>query len=56
LWTVRSRRDGAWTGEVLPGWLRSHRLADASGDSLYVTAVSRTGVESAVAVASRKRK
>ncbi|HXT15242.1 MAG TPA: family 10 glycosylhydrolase [Gemmatimonadaceae bacterium] len=50
LWTVRSRANGVWTSEVLPGWLRSHRLPFAA-DSVVVTAVSRTGVESAVVTA-----
>jgi uncharacterized lipoprotein YddW (UPF0748 family) len=48
LWTVRTRTDSGWTTEVLPGWLRLHRLpasADGSED-VYVTAVSRTGIES----------
>jgi uncharacterized lipoprotein YddW (UPF0748 family) len=49
LWTVRASRDGMWTDEILPGWLRSHQLAGAIPDSVRVTAVSRTGVESAAA-------
>jgi hypothetical protein len=51
LWTVRTSRDGAWTGEVLPGWVRSHQFSGALPDSVRVTAVSRTGVESAAAAA-----
>jgi hypothetical protein len=46
LWTVRTKADGAWTTEVLPGWLKLHRLPFAHVDEVYVTAVSRTGVES----------
>jgi len=46
LWTVRSYAGGKWTNEVLPGWLRSHRLAEAGTSRAVVTAVSRTGVES----------
>jgi uncharacterized lipoprotein YddW (UPF0748 family) len=45
LWTVRSRIDGAWSSEVLPGATRVHRLA-ATPERVLVTAVSRTGVES----------
>jgi len=45
LWTVRSRIDTGWTTEILPGWLRLHRLPERATQA-YVTAVSRTGVES----------
>jgi uncharacterized lipoprotein YddW (UPF0748 family) len=54
LWTVRTLRDGGWRYEVLPGWLRSHQLF-GDVDSVSVTAVSRTGVESARAGARPKR-
>ena len=54
LWTVRSLSNGTWTSEVLPGWLRSHRFAAVTVDRVYVTAVSRTGVESAAAEAGEK--
>ena len=54
LWTVRSLSDGMWTNEVLPGWLRSHRLPTSAVDRVVVTAVSRTGVESAAASAAPK--
>ena len=47
LWTVRSLSKGVWTSEVLPGWLKMHRLPDAATGRVIVTAVSRTGVESA---------
>ena len=47
LWTVRTLSDGEWTSEVLPGWLRLHRLTAASPERVYVTAVNRTGIESA---------
>jgi uncharacterized lipoprotein YddW (UPF0748 family) len=47
LWTVRTHANGVWTTEVLPGWLKVHRLP-ATFDAVYVTAVSRTGVESRV--------
>jgi uncharacterized lipoprotein YddW (UPF0748 family) len=47
LWTVRSLSKGVWTSEVLPGWLKTHRLPDATTTRVIVTAVSRTGVESA---------
>jgi hypothetical protein len=46
LWTVRSYVNGKWIDEVLPGWLRSHRLAEPTTSRAVVTAVSRTGVES----------
>jgi hypothetical protein len=46
LWTVRSLSNGVWTSEVLPGWMRSHRLAQTAADEVVVTAVSRTGIES----------
>jgi uncharacterized lipoprotein YddW (UPF0748 family) len=46
LWTVRSLGPNGWTTTVLPGWLRSHRLADGASTRVVVTAVSRTGVES----------
>jgi hypothetical protein len=51
LWTVRTRSNGSWTSEVLPGWMRTHRLAPSSVDEVVVTAVSRTGIESAEAKA-----
>ena len=47
LWTVRTLSNGTWTSEVLPGWMRTHRLATSSVDEAIVTAVSRTGIESA---------
>jgi uncharacterized lipoprotein YddW (UPF0748 family) len=52
LWVVQTRGDSGWTTEVLPGDERSHRLV-ASGDpqAVYVSAVDRTGNESAPAVA-----
>jgi uncharacterized lipoprotein YddW (UPF0748 family) len=46
LWAMRTRVGDEWTHEVLPGWLRAHRVADDVAE-VYVTAVSRTGVESA---------
>jgi len=46
LWTVRSYANGRWVNEVLPGWLRAHRLAESATTRVVVTAVSRTGVES----------
>jgi uncharacterized lipoprotein YddW (UPF0748 family) len=51
LWTVRTFGASGWTSEVLPGWLRSHRLPDAAATRVVVTAVSRTGVESKPATA-----
>ena len=51
LWTVRALGPSGWTSEVLPGWLRSHRLPDAASTRVVVTAVSRTGVESAATTA-----
>jgi hypothetical protein len=47
LWTVRSLSKGVWTSEVLPGWLKLHRVPDAATTRVIVTVVSRTGVESA---------
>ena len=38
LWTVRILANGTWTAEVLPGWLRSHRLPSAAFDRVVVTA------------------
>jgi uncharacterized lipoprotein YddW (UPF0748 family) len=46
LWTVRSLGASSWTSEVLPGWLKTHRLEDPASKRVVVTAVSRTGVES----------
>jgi uncharacterized lipoprotein YddW (UPF0748 family) len=46
LWTVRSL-GASWTSEVLPGWLKTHHLPDAATTRVIVTAVGRTGVESA---------
>ena len=46
LWTVRSLGAVSWSSEVLPGWLRAHRLPDPASTRVVVTAVSRTGVES----------
>ena len=48
LWTVRTYDGSQWTREVLPGWLRSHRLP-VSPRRVIVTAVSRTGVDGAAA-------
>ncbi len=53
LWTVRTSSGGVWTTEILPGWLRTHRVSASQIDRVYVTAVSRTGVESAQAIATR---
>jgi uncharacterized lipoprotein YddW (UPF0748 family) len=55
LWTIRTSAGGAWTTEILPGWLRTHRLSADRIDRVYVTAVSRTGVESATATAIGRR-
>src|SRR4029079_10687789 len=52
LWAVRTSRGGSWTNEVLPGWLRSHQFTGATPDSVVVTAISRTGVESPWSVAT----
>jgi hypothetical protein len=46
LWTVRTKINGAWLTEVIPGWQRTHRLAANDVSRVLVTAVSRTGVES----------
>ena len=51
LWTVRTLGPSGWSSEVLPGWLRSHRLPDPAATRVVVTAVSRTGVESTPAAA-----
>jgi uncharacterized lipoprotein YddW (UPF0748 family) len=56
LWTVRTLRGGAWTAEILPGWLRSHQFIGSAPDSVSVAAVSRTGVEGAPAGADWKAK
>ncbi len=48
LWTVRSLSNGQWKSEVLPGWLKEHRL-DASPERVIVQAISRTGVQGASA-------
>ncbi len=45
-WTVRSDSAGTWETEVLPGWLRTHRLPRSAVSEVVVTAVSRSGVES----------
>jgi hypothetical protein len=55
LWTVRALSNGVWTREILPGELRSHRLA-ADPERVLVTAVSRTGVESDVATVGALRR
>ncbi|HEY9229315.1 MAG TPA: family 10 glycosylhydrolase, partial [Gemmatimonadaceae bacterium] len=44
LWVVRTRVGGAWSHQVLPGWLRVHRLPD-DVQMASVTAISRTGIE-----------
>jgi uncharacterized lipoprotein YddW (UPF0748 family) len=46
LWTFRSLGASSWASEVIPGWLRTHRLPDPSSSRVVITAVSRTGVES----------
>ena len=45
-WRVRTEINGTWLTEVLPGWQRSHRLAANDVPRVFVTAVSRTGIES----------
>jgi hypothetical protein len=50
LWTVRRSTGSGWTTEVLPGWLRTHQVLDGQVDRIYVTAVNRTGIESAPAI------
>jgi uncharacterized lipoprotein YddW (UPF0748 family) len=50
LWSVRTSADGVWTTEILPGWVRVHRLTADRVERVYVTAVSRTGVESPAAM------
>jgi uncharacterized lipoprotein YddW (UPF0748 family) len=51
LWVVRSRFADAWTTSIVPGSVREHSFAasDASArpDLIVVTAIGRTGVESA---------
>jgi uncharacterized lipoprotein YddW (UPF0748 family) len=49
LWTVRTRSGSTWRTEILPGWLTAHRLGYPEIEEVVVTAVSRTGVESAAA-------
>jgi hypothetical protein len=51
LWTLRWQSGDTWSSDVLPGWLRLHRLAQGDIDRVYVTAVSRTGIESAAVAA-----
>lgn len=51
LWTVRTHAGNEWKSEVLPGSLRAHRLPSQNYDEVVVTAVSRTGIESAAAEA-----
>ncbi len=46
LWTVRALGASGWTSVILPGWLKQHRLADATTSRVVVTSVSRTGIES----------
>lgn len=46
LWSVRTLGASGWSVEVLPGWLRRHRIVDSSAIRVVVNAVSRTGVES----------
>jgi uncharacterized lipoprotein YddW (UPF0748 family) len=50
LWTVRRSSSAGWTTVVLPGWLRTHQILDGQVGRIYVTAVNRTGIESAPAV------
>jgi uncharacterized lipoprotein YddW (UPF0748 family) len=47
LWTVRTQANGTWQTEIIPGWQRRHRLPSADADRVLVSAVSRTGMESA---------
>jgi uncharacterized lipoprotein YddW (UPF0748 family) len=45
-WIVRIRRRGEWTVDVVPGGMRSHRVADAdAADLVVVTPVDRLGIE-----------
>ena len=53
LWSVRSNLGGEWKHEVLPGWLRAHRLAYPDAEAFYVSAISRTGIASPAVVVRR---
>ena len=45
LWTVRTLANGTWTSEVLPGWVRSHRLAPSTVDEVIVTVFTAGSAE-----------
>ena len=47
LWTVRTLADGQWKTEIVPGAVRSHRLPVQTPEHVVVTAIGRTGLESA---------
>jgi uncharacterized lipoprotein YddW (UPF0748 family) len=55
LWTVSTLVGGVWTTAVLPGWVRSHRVADPATTRAVVRAVSRTGIEGAWASVTVER-
>jgi len=48
-WAVRIRRGGAWTREVLPGWMREAPLGSGAVEEVVVSAVDRVGNEGPVA-------
>jgi uncharacterized lipoprotein YddW (UPF0748 family) len=53
LWSVRTNTGTEWKHEVLPGWLRVHRPAFPTVRQVVVTAVSRTGIESAAVMVGK---
>lgn len=52
LWTVRTHFASGWTTQIVPGWVTTHYVSFRNApipDEVFVTAVDRTGNESAVA-------
>ena len=54
LWVIRSRANGQWTTDIIPGFNRSYTFPRSVGptvvDAVVVTAVDRTGNESAAVI------
>ena len=54
LWVIRSRANGQWTTDILPGFTRTYTFPRSVGptavDAVVVTAVDRTGNESAAVI------
>ena len=55
LWVLQTRRGGAWSMDILPGWQNSRLLSlEAAPEFIALTAVDRVGNQSASVVFERQ--